>query len=219
MSQLPFQDRAEAGRLLAARLVRRESPESTIVLGLPRGGVPVAFQISHLLDAPLDVAVVRKVGVPWQPELAMGAVGMGGFEALDRELIAELGISSEEVRKAAEREREEVRRREKLYRDGLPAPDLRAKTVILADDGLATGASMAVAAGWVRSFRPARIVVAAPVGSAEACWRLKQQADEVVCLATPEPFHAVGEWYVDFRQVSEEEVRELLARRRSETVR
>lgn len=213
MSQLPFQNRDEAGRLLAAQLARRGYPENTIVLALPRGGVPVAFQIAQLLDAPLDVAVVRKVGVPWQPELAMGAVGAGGFETLDRELIAQIGIRAEDVNAAVEREREEVRRREKLYRDGREAPAMRTKTVILADDGLATGASMAVAARWARSLRPAKIVVAAPVGSAEAVWRLKQQADEVVCLATPEPFQAVGEWYLDFRQVSEEEVRSLLARR------
>ena len=213
MTQLPFRDRVEAGERLAAELVRHKLRDA-VVLALPRGGLPVGFEIARALHAPLDVVVVRKLGVPWQPELAMGAIAGGSFELLDWDLIAKLRISRQEIDTAVRDERAELQRREELYRGGRPAPDLRSRTVVLVDDGLATGSTMLVAVRYVRSFKPARLVVAVPVGSVEACDRLAQQVDDLVCLAAPESFSAVGEWYMDFRQVSDAEVRALLEQSR-----
>ena len=218
MVQLPFADRDEAGRLLGAALANRKLPLNTIVLALPRGGVPVGLAIADAFRAPLDVVVVRKLGVPWQPELAMGAIAGGSVRVLDEQLIRELHISRQEVDAVASRERTEVERREKLYRSGRPAPDLRGRTVLLVDDGLATGASMVVAARYVRTAKPGKLIIAVPVASVQACHRLENECDECLCLATPEPFVAVGEWYIDFRQVSDAEVQYLLepSRRRAE---
>jgi len=217
MIQLPFRDRVEAGQLLAAELVKHKLRDA-VVLALPRGGVPVGFEVAKTLHAPLDVVVVRKIGVPWQPELAMGAIAGASFDLLDWDLIAKLGISRQEIDAAIRSERAEVQRRENLYRDGRPAPDLRSRTVVLVDDGLATGSTMLVAVRYARSFKPAKVVVAVPVGSQEACMRLEQQVDDLVCLAAPASFRAVGEWYLDFRQTSDAEVRLLLEQsRRIET--
>lgn len=214
MTQLPFRDRVDAGQRLAAELKSRHLPADVIVLALPRGGVPVGFEIAKALHAPLDVVVVRKLGVPWERELAMGAIAGNAVELLDRDLIATLRISQQEVDAAIRNERAELERREKLYRGGHAAPDLRSRTVILADDGLATGSTMIVAIRYVRGFKPAKIIVAVPVSSSDAAKRVRQLADELVCLAIPESFMAVGEWYVDFHQVSDEEVRNLMERSR-----
>ena len=210
MIQLPFADRDEAGRLLAAALAMMKLPANVIVLALPRGGLPVGLQVAKKLNAPLDVVIVRKLGVPWQPELAMGAIASGSFQTLDQDLVRALGISREEVDVVINKERAEVERREKLYRKGLPALDLRGRTVLLADDGLATGSTMLVAARYVRSLKPARMLIVVPVGSVQACERLKTEADDCICLATPEPFVAVGDWYADFPQVNDSEVQRFL---------
>jgi putative phosphoribosyl transferase len=210
MVNLPFADRFEAGQALASRFTQRPPPVNPLVLALPRGGVPVGLAVANALKAPLDVVVVRKLGVPWRPELAMGAITSGAFRIVDDDLIQELGIFPEEVAAVVSKETEEVERREKLYRGGRPAPSLRGRTMVLVDDGLATGSSMLAAARYVRSLNPAKLIAAVPVGSAEACHRLKLEVDECLCLAMPEPFSAVGEWYSDFRQVSDSEVRHLL---------
>jgi putative phosphoribosyl transferase len=216
MIHLPFSDRVEAGRLLGAELAKHKLPPNVVVLALPRGGVPVGLEVAKALHAPLDVVVVRKVGVPWQPELAMGAIAGGSVEVLNEELIADLRVSRQEVNAAVVKERAEVERREQLYRSGQPAPDLRGRAVLVVDDGLATGSTMLVAARYVRSFKPAKMIIAVPVGSSEACRRLKKEADEFVCLATPEFFMAVGEWFEDFRQVTDAEVRRLLEESRQQ---
>ncbi len=205
-----FRDRSDAGRQLAARLEEYRENAGTIVLALPRGGVPVAAEIARELGAPLDVFVVRKLGVPGHEELAMGALATGGARVLNREVVARIGISPEQLERVTARERDEVVRREQLYRGDSPAPDLRSRTVIVVDDGLATGATMRAAVAALRQQDPERIVVAVPTGSADTCDDLQAHADDVVCLATPDPFLAVGFWYDDFGQVSDEEVRSLL---------
>lgn len=210
MIELPFRDRHEAGCLLGAELAGRNLTENMIVLALPRGGVPVGWAVANALRAPLDVVVVRKLGVPWRSELAMGAIAGGSTMVLDEDLIQELGISREQVDAVVSGEREESERREKLYRADRPAPDLKGRTVLLIDDGLATGSTMVAAARHVRSFRPTRTIVAVPVASRQACRRLRTETDFCVCLVMPEPFIAVGEWYDDFRQVSDTEVSYLL---------
>jgi predicted phosphoribosyltransferase len=213
MTQLPFENRNEAGRLLAAQLERYQLPVNTIVLALPRGGVPVGFAVAQALRAPLDVLVVRKLGVPWQPELAMGAIA-GGSIVLDQRSIWELRISQDEIDPIVAKERVEIERREKLYRGGRPAPDLGGRTVVLVDDGLATGSTMVAAARYVRSLGPANLIVAVPVGSVQASQLVENECDECICLATPRPFTAVGEWYIDFRQVSDAEVQHMLSQSR-----
>jgi putative phosphoribosyl transferase len=214
MLKLPFQDRVQAGRLLGAELATRELAANTVVLALPRGGVPVAAEVAEALKAPLDVVVVRKLGVPWQPELAMGAIA-GATRVLDHRLIRELGVSDEELEGVVARETLEMERRERLYRGGLPALHLRGRTVVLVDDGLATGSTMVAAARHVRGAHPQRVIVAVPVASSEACGRLRAEADECISLALPEPFYAVGEWYLDFRQTTDAEVQEILRCSRS----
>lgn len=196
--------------MLGAELARRNLTGNTVVLALPRGGVPVGAEVAETLKAPLDVIVVRKLGVPWQPELAMGAIA-GGTPVLDHALIRELQISAEEVEAVVARETREMERRERLYRGGRPAPALRDRTVVLVDDGLATGSTMVAAVRHVRGLHAHRLIVAVPVASSEACVRLSAEADECICLAAPEPFCAVGEWYADFRQVSDIEVQQILA--------
>lgn len=210
MLELPFRDREEAGRLLGAQLAGRKLPKDSIVLALPRGGVPVAFEVARALGLPLDVIVVRKLGVPWQPELAMGAIASGGVRVLDEELIRQERISPEDVEAIAAREEHEAERREQLYRAGRAALELRNRTVILVDDGLATGSTMRAAVKCVKSLQPSAVIVAVPVASWQACAHIREEADECVCLAVPKPFRAVGEWYQDFRQTSDAEVRDLL---------
>lgn len=216
MVQLPFTDRVEAGRLLARELSRLPIGDDAVVLALARGGVPVGFSVADRLHLPLDVIVARKLGVPWQPELAMGAIA-GTARVLDRRMIVELGIADEDIEETIGREQAEMRRREHLYRGGRPPLDLQGRTAILVDDGLATGSTMRAAVEHARSLKAAKIIVAVPVGSGQACARLRREADEVVCLATPEFFYAVGEWYRDFQQVSDAEVQNLLTESRHKT--
>jgi predicted phosphoribosyltransferase len=205
-----FRDRREAGRLLASKLVAYADRPDLVVLGLARGGVPVAHEVARALGAPLGVFLVRKLGVPGHEELAMGAIATGGVVVLDDETIRMLGIHRSAIERVAEEERQELARRELAYRGDRPPPELRDRTVILVDDGLATGASMYAAAEAVRLQRPARIIVAVPAGSPAACEELRSEVDAVVCAITPEPFHAVGLWYHDFSQTTDEEVRRLL---------
>jgi putative phosphoribosyl transferase len=212
-----FSDRKYAGRALAKRLAKLAGRSDVTVLALPRGGTPVAYEVAKALHAPLDVLVVRKLGVPWNPEFAMGAIASGGERLIDDMLVRELGISTRDVEEVASNEAYELERRERVYRGGRPAPDLRGRTVILVDDGLATGSTMRVAVRAVRRQAPARVVVAAPVAAPEACELLRNEADEVVCAEMPDPFLGVGRWYLDFSQTSDEEVCRLLhnARRHS----
>jgi predicted phosphoribosyltransferase len=207
-----FRDRSDAGRQLAARLQEYRGRPDVLVLALPRGGVPVGYEVARALGAPLDVFVVRKLGVPGHEELAMGAIATGGARVMNEEVVARVGISPEVLDAVTTREREEVFRRERLYRGDRTPPDVRGRTVIVVDDGLATGATMRAAVAALRQQRPERIVVAVPAGSAETCADLRTNADEVVCLLTPDPFLAVGFWYEDFGQLSDEDVRSLLER-------
>jgi putative phosphoribosyl transferase len=211
MTSLPFRDRSEVGETLAAELGRHNLPLNTVILALLRGGVPVGFAIARALHLPLEVMVVRKLGVPWQPELAMGAIA-GQSIALDEELIRELRISRQEVDAIVGREKAEMERREKLYRAGRPGCDLRGRTVVLVDDGLATGSTMLAAARCIRSLGPAGVRIAVPVGSEQACELVRSECDECICLAQPRPFGSVGQWYEDFRQVNDAEVTNLLER-------
>jgi putative phosphoribosyl transferase len=206
-----FRDRTEAGQLLAERLRHYAGRDDVVVLALPRGGVPVAYEVAKVLDAPLDVFVVRKLGVPGHEELAMGAIASGGVLVLDEGIVERLGISESEIQRAVEAELRELSRREEAYRRGREPPDVAGKTVILVDDGLATGSTMRAAALAVRRLAPARVVVAVPVASAETCSEFRDVVDEVVCGVTPRPFHAVGLWYQDFSQTTDDEVRSLLA--------
>lgn len=205
-----FRDRSDAGRRLAAKLGEYAERDDVIVLALPRGGVPVGAEVARALGAKLDVFLVRKLGVPGHEELAMGAIASGGVRVLNPDVLDQLRIAPKWVDVVAAQELEELTRREAAYRDGRPAPDVRGKTVILVDDGLATGASMKAAVAALRERGPARIVAAVPVGARETCQELAELADEVVCAETPDPFFAVGSWYVDFDQTTDAEVRELL---------
>jgi erythromycin esterase-like protein/predicted phosphoribosyltransferase len=207
-----FRDRADAGRQLAAKLRSYADHPDVVVLALPRGGVPVAFEVAQQLKAPLDVFLVRKLGVPAHPELAMGAIAEGGVEVLSNDLIADLGVPPALVEQVAVRERLELERRDRLYRDGRQRPAVENRTVILVDDGLATGSTMEAAVLALRQMKPARIVVAAPVGAPDTCERLGRLADQVVCAVVPDPFRAVGLWYEEFTQTTDEEVRDLLSR-------
>jgi predicted phosphoribosyltransferase len=210
--RLPFRDRTDAGRLLAAKLRGYANRPDVLVLALPRGGVPVAFEVARALHAPLDLFLVRKLGVPGYEELAMGAIATGGARVLNDSVVEELRIPERVIDAVAAREQVELARREQLYRDDRPPPDVRGRIVILVDDGLATGATMRVAAAVLRQQQPARIVVAVPVAAPAVCRDLEAEVDEVVCAATPEPFYAVGYWYQDFSPTTDEEVRELLRR-------
>ena len=216
MSPRLFRDRAEAGRLLAARLEHYEGKPGVMVLALPRGGVPVAYEVAKALRAPMDVFIVRKLGVPGQEELAMGAVATGGVRVLNDQVVKGLGVPEYVIDAVVKWETEELNRRERLYRGDRPPPDVGGKTVILVDDGLATGSTMLAAVQALRQQGPARIVVAVPVASPDTCELLKTYADDVLCAATHEPFYAVGLWYRDFSQTTDEEVRELLERSASE---
>jgi predicted phosphoribosyltransferase len=201
-----FHDRTDAGRQLASLLTAHAHRHDVVVLALPRGGVPVAVEVARALGAPLDIFVVRKLGVPGHPELAMGAIATGGVQVLNDDVIDELDIPCELVEQAAVRERLELERRDCLYRGDRATPQLTDRTVIVIDDGLATGSTMEAAVSALRQHNPSRIIVAVPIGSAEACLRLKRVADDVVCADTPTPFDAVGRWYERFDQVGDEEV-------------
>jgi predicted phosphoribosyltransferase len=207
---IPFLDRRDAGKQLAAKLVSYGDDPDLLVLGLPRGGVPVAYEVARGLQAPLDVFVVRKLGVPGHRELAMGAIASGGMQVLNRDVIESLGISQADLESAAARELLEMERQQRIYRGSMPLPEIANRTVIVVDDGLATGSTMRAAVGALRQKNPARIIVAAPVAAAETVQRLKADADDVVYLVGPPDFHAVSMWYQDFRQTSDEEVRNLL---------
>ena len=207
-----FRDRTEAGQMLAAILREYADRNDMVVLALPRGGVPVGFEVAKALNAPLDIFVVRKLGLPEQEELAMGAIASGGVRVLNRDLIRALGIPNEVVDRVTQEERRELERRERAYRQGRPPIDLSGKTVILVDDGLATGSSMRVAAFALKQKQPGQSIVAVPVAARDSCVELESVADKVVCALTPEPFWGVGQWYEDFSQTSDEEVRDLLKR-------
>lgn len=207
-----FKDRAEAGRDLAGWLSNLAGRNDVIVLALPRGGIRVAFEVAEALGAPLDVFLVRKLGVPGQEELAMGAIASGGVRVLNDDVVSWFGISDEIIESVAARERREMERRERLYRGNRPTPDISGRTVILVDDGLATGTTMRAAVAALRVHRPARIVVAVPTAPPDACDTVGAEVDEIICATTPEPFWAVGAWYDDFPQTSDQEVRELLER-------
>ncbi len=205
-----FLNRTDAGRRLAKQLSSYANQKDVIVLGIPRGGVPVAFEVASELEAPLDVFVVRKLGVPWQEELAFGAIASGGVRFFDRPIMESVGVSEKEIEQITERERKELDRRERLYRGGRAPLCMEGKTVILVDDGIATGASTQAAIAALRHLKPCRIVLAAPVAPASTCKRLRPEVDDLVCLDTPQSFYAIGEFYEDFSQVSDEEVTRLL---------
>ena len=206
-----FRDRHHAGELLGDQLLEYIGRSDVVVLGLPRGGLPVAFEIARRIAAPLDVFIVRKLGVPGHAELALGAIASGGIRVLNDDVVRHLPDASSVIAAVTEQETAELERREKLYRGDRPPPNLGGHTVILVDDGLATGATMRAAVAALRRRNIARIVVAVPVGAAETCRELKAEADEVICLSVPEHFYAVGQFYEDFSQTSDEEVRYLLA--------
>ena len=208
--ELPYRDRREAGAVLAQKLEHYKNRDDVIVLGLPRGGVPVAYEVARALAAPLDVFVVRKIGVPGHRELAMGAIASGGVRVLNQDVIAWYRIPEHIVDDVAREEQIELERREREYRPGSDASSLRARIVVLVDDGLATGSTMKAAVQAVRAHEPSRVVVAVPVGSMQACCEFASIADDIVCARTPEPFSAVGQWYHEFSQTTDEEVRTLL---------
>ncbi|HYN06752.1 MAG TPA: phosphoribosyltransferase [Vicinamibacterales bacterium] len=210
MATLRFANRVDAGRRLARKLTAYAGRSDVIVLGLPRGGVPVAAEVARQLEAPLDVFLVRKLGVPGHPELAMGAIAEGGVDVLDERLIRDLGIPRALVQQVAMRERLELERRDRTYRGARRRPNVADRTVIVVDDGLATGASMEAAVVALRQLGPAAVVAAVPVGALETCTRLRQHADHVVCAETPRDLGAVGLWYDDFTQTTDDEVRQLI---------
>jgi predicted phosphoribosyltransferase len=206
-----FHDRHDAGQQLAVRLATYAHRPDVLVLGLPRGGVPVAFEVAKALAAPMDIFLVRKLGVPGREELAMGAIASGGVRVVNAEVVRALDIPPEVIDRVAAEEERELARREWEYRDDRPPPEVAGKVVLLVDDGLATGSSMRAAVMALRQREPAEIVVAVPVGAAETCAALNRVADATVCAYTPEHFAAVGLWYADFSQTTDAEVRELLA--------
>jgi predicted phosphoribosyltransferase len=210
-----FENRRQAGKLLAEKLTSYKDRDDVVVLALPRGGVPVGFEVAQFLHAPLDVFIVRKLGVPGQEELALGAIAPGGERVLNFGLVRALGVTQPMIERITERETVELQRRELLYRASLPPPDVRNKTVIVVDDGLATGATMQVAVEALKRNEPREVVVAVPIGSKQTCADFANKADVLcVCAVTPEPFYGVGAWYQDFSQTTDDEVRLLLARAR-----
>ncbi len=205
-----FEDRKAAGRALAALLQKYAGRPDVLVLALPRGGVPVAFEVAEALGAPLDLFLVRKLGTPGHRELAMGAIASGGVRVLNDEVVRSYGITPAAIEAVAREEQQELERREAMYRGGREPAPLEGRTVILIDDGLATGSTMKAAVQAVRQRNPAHVIVAVPVGARETCEELSAIADEVVCARMPEPFSAVGQWYLNFDQTTDEEVRQLL---------
>lgn len=214
-----FADRYEAGRRLAEALSKYGGRSDVLVIALPRGGVPVGYEVAKALGAPLDVMQVRKLGVPGHEELAMGAIASGGVRIVSENVVEALGIPERVIATVAAAEAQELERRERIYREGRHFPDVRGRTVIMVDDGLATGSTMRAAAAALRSLGADRLVAAVPVAPKETCDSLRDVVDEVVCAATPERFLAVGEWYEDFSQTSDEEVSELLRRGEGGTLR
>jgi predicted phosphoribosyltransferase len=210
-----YRDRIDAGRQLAARLSDYANRDEVLVLALPRGGVPVAYEVAKALHAPLDIFLVRKLGVPGHEELAMGAIATGGVRVLNDDVVSYLDIPADVIDAVAEIELAELERRERAYRGDRPEPEVQGKTVILIDDGLATGSTMRAAVKALRQQDPARIVVAVPVSASQTCDEYRMGVDEIVCAQTPEPFMGVGMWYRDFSQTTDEEVREILARSES----
>jgi len=210
-----FRNRTDAGRRLARELAEYAGRDDVLVLALPRGGVPVGYEIARALGAPLDVFVVRKLGLPFHEELAMGAIASGGARLISRDVVAMYGVTPDDIERVTREETLELERRERRYRGDRPFPSLSGKTVILVDDGLATGSSMRVAVGALRQEKPARIVVAVPVAAPETCDAFREIADDIVCAATPDPFYAVGMWYDDFSQTTDAEVHDLLERARA----
>ena len=206
-----FSNRAEAGRQLAEKLDKYAGRKDVIVLGLPRGGVPVAYEVAKRLRAPLDLFIVRKLGVPGFEELAAGAIASGGVRVLNEDVMRAIPHADEAIEAVTVRETAELERREQIYREGRPSPELRDRVVILVDDGLATGATMRAAVKALRQRGAAKIVVAVPVGPPDTCREIEQEADETICLSTPPFFQAVGQYYEDFSQTSDEDVRELLS--------
>jgi putative phosphoribosyl transferase len=206
----PFKNRTEAGQLLAEKLNAYANRPDVLVLALPRGGVPVAYEVARALNAPLDVFLVRKLGLPGHKELAMGAIATGGVRVLNSEVVRSYDIPDILIDAVAATEQAELNRRERAYRGDRPPLDVRGRTVILIDDGLATGSTMRAAVAALKKQQPARIVVAVPIAPPETCDELRDEVDEVVCAATPEPFYALGLWYEDFSQTSDQEVRSLL---------
>jgi len=209
---LQYEDRHQAGKFLATKLTYLTHRKDVVVLALPRGGVPVGFEVAKTLGVPLDVFVVRKLGVPGHAELAMGAIASGGVSLLNEDVVQSFGISPAMIRQAAAEEERELARRERAYRNGRPPIDVEGRTVILVDDGLATGSSMLVAVRALKRKNPAQIIVAVPVASPATCAQFEPEVDQVICAFTPEPFWAVGQWYRDFSQTSDEEVRDLLTK-------
>ena len=205
-----FRDRADAGRVLANELAGYAGRNDVVVLALPRGGVPVAYEVARALGAPLDVFLVRKLGLPGHEELAMGAIASGGIRLINEDVVNAYKVSDAQIDAVAETEQKELERRERAYRDGRPLPSLHDRTVILVDDGLATGATMRVAVLALRQESPAGIIVAVPVAAEETCDDFRGMVDEIVCAETPAPFYAVGLWYEDFAQTTDDEVHELL---------
>jgi putative phosphoribosyl transferase len=214
-----YADRRAAGRALADELIQYAGRDDVVVLALPRGGVPVAYEVAQALGAPLDVFIVRKLGVPGREELAMGAIASGGVRVLNRDIVRGLAISDRTIDQVAETERRELQRRERLYRGDRDRVPIEGRVAILVDDGLATGASMRAAVQAAEAQNPAEIVVAVPVASRETCAEFERLVDAVVCAATPQPFMGVGLWYADFSQTTDEEVRELLEKARGGCVR
>jgi putative phosphoribosyl transferase len=206
-----FEDRFEAGRVLASKLSEFSGRNDVLVLALPRGGVPVGYEVARALRAPLDVFVVRKLGTPGQEELAMGALAPGGMTVLNPEVVRALRIPQQTIDAVVAREQTELERREREYRNGRPAVSVRGRAVIVVDDGLATGSSMRVAAKALRKEAALQIVVAVPVAAPSTCAEFEAEVDKVVCATTPEPFWAVGQWYRDFSETTDQEVRDLLA--------
>jgi predicted phosphoribosyltransferase len=209
-AELPFRDREAGGAALAPLLEQWRGREDVVVLGLPRGGVPVAAEVARALCAPLDVFLVRKLGVPGQEELAFGAIAGSGLRVLNQELVRALRLSGEAIDAITRREQSELARRDELFRQGMAPLDLRGRVAILVDDGLATGATMLAAVRAARAMEAARVIVAVPVAASEACRMLREEADEVVCAATPRDFRAVGAWYENFMQIADVEVRVIL---------
>lgn len=208
-----FHDRDEAGRLLGRELKKRlGARDDVVVLALPRGGVPIGFRVAEEIGAPLDVFIVRKLGVPGHEELAMGAIASGGVRVMNEQVMQHLPIPAEMIEAVAQREQAELERRERDYRGDRPPVDVRGKTVIVVDDGLATGSTMRAAVQALRKMNPRAIIVAVPVAARDTCERLRRDVDDILCLRTPEPFDAVGLWYEDFSQTSDEEVHDLLER-------
>jgi predicted phosphoribosyltransferase len=212
-----YTDRREAGKKLAEHLEQYADRDDVVVLALPRGGVPVGYEVARALGAPLDVFIVRKLGVPGQPELAMGAIATGGVRVLNQNVVNQLSVTDAQLERVESMEREELERREELYRHGREPEDPTDKVVLLVDDGLATGASMRAAVQAVKQKNPARVVVAVPTAAEDTCNAFRDTVDDVICAMTPSPFMAVGMWYQDFRQTTDDEVRELMDRANQET--